>query len=136
MNRYLLEYKGKTFSVECCATCPARTTNKNGLPRCEIRDARLHEHIKGLFPHVTGNKALGYAPCPVHREGTKRLAPMSERIDKVSLHEKPKIFGVLYCSWCGNKINPSKAVIIINDQEPNRIYDRFECLSEYLRTNK
>lgn len=134
MNRTLLDYKGKTYAVESCATCPARTTGENGLPRCEIRDARLHAHIVGAFPQVAGNRALGYAPCPVYREGTKRLAPMSERIDKVSLHEKPKIAGILYCCWCGIKINPSKAVIIINDREPNRIYDRFECLDQYLRS--
>jgi hypothetical protein len=135
MNRYLLEYKGKTFSVESCATCPARTTSKNGLPRCEIRNARLHEHIKDLFPHVPANKAKRILACPVHCEGTKKLTPKSERIDKVPLHEKPKVFGALYCSWCGIKINPAKAVIIINDKEPDRIYHRFECLEEYLRTS-
>ena len=135
MNHYLLDWKGKTYRVESCATCPARTAGENGLPRCEIRDARLHAHIVGPFPQVAGNKALGYAPCPVYREGTKRLASKSERIDKVPLHEKPKIFGALYCSWCGIKINPAKAVIIINDKEPDRIYHRFECLEQYLRTN-
>jgi hypothetical protein len=133
--RMILEWQGKTYRVENCKRCPARTTDEDGRGRCEIRKVRLRIKTKGLFPHIFGNKALGIIPCPVHREGKKEFAPKSERIDKVQLHEKPKIFGALYCSWCGEKINPTKAVIIINDKEPNRIYDRFECLEQYLRTS-
>lgn len=135
MNRYFLEYKGNTYHVENCATCPARTKDENGKPCCEIRDVRLHVRIRGLFPSVTGYKARGYLPCPIYREGTKKLTPKSERIDKIPLHEKSKILGVLYCSWCGNRINPAKAVVIINDKEDGRIYDKFACLEEYLRTS-
>jgi len=135
MNRTILEYKGKTYRVESCATCPARIKDESGKPRCEIRGARLRTHIKGAFPHVIGNRVRGIISCPAHREGIKRHAPKSERIDKILLHEKPKVFGALYCSWCGIKINPAKAVIIINDKEPNRIYHRFECLEQYLRTS-
>lgn len=131
----ILEWKGKVYSVESCVTCPARIMDERGKFHCEIRGARLRKKIKGAFPHVPANKALGTMPCPVHREGWKKFAPKSERIDKILLHEKPKIIGAIYCSWCGNKINPMTAVIIINDKEPDRIYDRYECLSQYLRTN-
>ena len=131
----ILEYKGKTYRLESCEECPARTKDERGRPTCEIRGTRLRSKIKGLFPHVLGCKALGVIPCPVYPEGTKRVRPKSERIDKIPLHERPKISGLIYCSWCGRRINPMKAVIIINDKEPNRIYDRYACLEQYLRTD-
>jgi hypothetical protein len=96
--------------------------DENGSPWCEIREMRIRAHIRGPFP--TMNKYLGYKVCPVYREEIKTSGSKSGH----------KTFGPLYCSWCGNRINPTKAVIIINDKEPDRIYDRFECLEEYIRT--
>ena len=64
--RMILEWKGKTYSVESCATCPARTKDEHGLPWCEIREVRLREQIKGLFPIM--NKNLKYKLCPIYRE--------------------------------------------------------------------
>ena len=135
MNRYLLEYQGKTHHVESCATCPARTKDENGKSYCEIRNKQLRATLRGLFPGT--NFSAGSVRCPVHPEvkGRRGRPPKSESVDKIPIKEKPKISNPLYCCWCGMKIDLSKAVIIINDREPNRIYDKFHCLEEYLRTN-
>jgi hypothetical protein len=135
MAQQLLEWKGKTYRVESCATCPARTMDEGGVSKCEIRGARLHARIKGLFPSVKGYKILGYLPCPIYREGTKRLTPKSERIDKIKVSmDKPE--SKIYCNWCSCQIvDMAEAAILVNYPKPGKVrFHHQHCHLEYSRT--
>jgi len=124
--RMILEWRGARFEVKDCASCPARSHNF-----CRIRKVRLRSP-RGRFPVSPVNR------CPVRPEGSIRRI-ITEKLSLTS-EETRALPGTAWpfpvaCSWCGRAVDPKKAVLVVNDSEPNRIYDRFECLEQYLRTN-
>jgi hypothetical protein len=118
----VLEWRDQVFEVKNCASCPGRRQNL-----CLPRKVRLRR-AKGAFPKGLLN------PCPVHAEG-KGQRRLIDRPMEAGGPAGPKWPFPVSCSWCGRAIDPKKAVLVVNDSEPNRIYDRFECLEQYLRTN-
>jgi len=113
MNRFTLEWNGKAYAVESCATCPARDGSK-----CKVRGVHLRTlHAGRLFP------SFG---CPVY-SNKPTVAPGSTA--------KPSRRGRINCCWCGNLVNPKDAVYVVGDKRDGHIYCRFECLEQDLRTN-
>jgi len=126
-KRMVLEWRDQVFEVKDCAFCPGRRQNF-----CLPRKVRLRR-AKGEFPKCPQN------PCPVHAEGRgqRRLIGRPAKIERPvesAGPAGPKWPFPVSCSWCGRAVDPMKAVLVVNDSEPNRIYDRFECLEQYLRT--
>lgn len=122
MNRYLLEYQGKTYHVESCDSCPARDGHV-----CKARNVRLRRRRAESGPFPKG-------PCLVHEEG-KAPVPAVLYGPVVIKKSSTRFKGGLACSWCGNRINPVKMVVVINDTRPGRVYCRFACLEQDLRTS-